>query len=510
MLSSRKVAVALALLFALHVAVFGWRSLVAERNLESGDPDALNYITVARNLSEGKGFVQSAPGFNQPGLWDEQFSPDFPPETRHSHSVAYPLAIFAFAEITRLPHATAALLLSVLAYAASIALVFIVSRQLWGTAAALLAAAVFPFELRNLFLRAWTETLAVPTMLATFALLIGNPSAAKTAAAGLLSGFAVLIRTGMIPLPVVGALACAFRREKAGRCLAIFAAAAAVPLFGKFIGEGIRYSTYTKLKLMSLSESLAGFAREAADEFAILAALSALALWRRWKSQGAVFPLNWRGGEAALWMWLAIYFAFLVVGAMNFYFGSPANSSRYRDPMEAVMVALYAGLAARVCAGHRNLPTVAAALFAISMTVGIIRDAKVLVEVRDVSDAARIENSALLRWVRDNVRRDDFVLGDDAESLPYYFPERVPNAVAFDQFPLVVHLSESKVDAVVRARCGKFGRAFMILRPDKSERYGDFIGGLTKKEPAQNYALLADLEDGVVYEMTHCAAPVGG
>ena len=500
----RVVAFALAILFLAHVAVFGWRSLAAERRLSN---DSFNYVTVARNLSDGKGFVQSAPGFNQPGFWNRQFSPDFPPQTRHAHSVAYPLAVFAVAEAVRLPHADAAFLLSAFAYALSIALLFALARRLWGVSAALLAAAVFPFELRDLFFRAWTETLAIPALLATLALLAGNSSAPKTIAAGILSGLAVLTRTGMAPLPVVGALACVFRRESAKRRLALvalFALAAAAPLAGKFIGEGVRYSGYTQLGLRPLADNFADFALASADNFAVLAALAALALWRKRKIQGAVFPLDWRGAEAALWLWLAAYAAFLMTAAMNFHFGG-ITSSRFRDPMEAVMVALWAGLLCRILAGWKKLPVLAAALFAVSMTVGIARDAKVLAEERDASDAARIENSPRLKWVRENVRPDDFILGADVMDLPYYFPEKISSAVSFSPFPFNIHISESRTDSMVRARCGKFGRALMILRPGRNpDNFGEHIGGLMRKAPGPNHSLLADLEDGTVYEMTHC------
>lgn len=502
--SARKVAVALALLFALHVAVFGWRSLAAERRFS---PDAFNYVTVARNISDGKGFVQSAPGFNQAGFWGEQFAPNFPPQTRHSHSVVYPFAVFAFAEVVRLPHATAAFLLAVLGYFAAMILVFHIARQLWGVSAALLAAAVFPFELRDLFLRPWTETVAVPMMLGGLALLAKNPSAPKIAAAGILSGLAVLTRTAMIPTAIVGAAICAIRREKF--YFALFVVVAAIPLLGKFVGDGVRYSVMVEKTAGGLFEIFADFAKAAGDEFAVLAALSALALWRRRKSRGAVFPMNWRDGEAALWLWIAAYPAFLIAAAVVFHFESPAVS-RYRDPMEAVMALLFAGLVCRILDGWKKLPVFAAALFAVSMGVGMVRDAKYLAQGRDVSDAARIESSPRLAWTRDNVGADDFVIGEDAMDLPYYFPDAVSDAVSFSPFPFSPHVSELQVGAIVLARCGEFKRALLILRRGRPEKYGDFIGGLLRKDSPPNYSPLADLEDGMVYEMTHCkGAPAG-
>ena len=58
----RLAAAALAALFLAHVVMFGLRTVMAERRASS---DGMNYISVARNLSAGEGFVQSAPGQNQ-------------------------------------------------------------------------------------------------------------------------------------------------------------------------------------------------------------------------------------------------------------------------------------------------------------------------------------------------------------------------------------------------------------------------------------------------------------
>ena len=78
----------LSLLFAAHLIVFGWFSMTIERRVS---PDSMNYISVARNAIGGDGFVQSAPGFNQPTFWADHFSPDAPRKTRSTHNVGYSL-----------------------------------------------------------------------------------------------------------------------------------------------------------------------------------------------------------------------------------------------------------------------------------------------------------------------------------------------------------------------------------------------------------------------------------
>ena len=60
-------------LLAVHLLLFVWFSVTVERRVS---PDSMNYISVARNAVAGEGFVQSAPGFNQPTFWGEDFTPE--------------------------------------------------------------------------------------------------------------------------------------------------------------------------------------------------------------------------------------------------------------------------------------------------------------------------------------------------------------------------------------------------------------------------------------------------
>ena len=110
--------VLLGLLFAVHVVVFGWRSLTFDRRITG---DSMNYIGVARNLSAGEGLVQGAAGFNQPTFWERDFSPEFPAKTRASHNPGYSVLIAAAAAVTGLEHADAAFLLGMASYAAAVA-----------------------------------------------------------------------------------------------------------------------------------------------------------------------------------------------------------------------------------------------------------------------------------------------------------------------------------------------------------------------------------------------------
>ena len=70
----------LALAVAAYVGLAGYNSLTRTRNFS---PDSMNYVSVARNIAEGKGITQPALGFNQPHISLEVTLP--PPFTSQHH-----------------------------------------------------------------------------------------------------------------------------------------------------------------------------------------------------------------------------------------------------------------------------------------------------------------------------------------------------------------------------------------------------------------------------------------
>ena len=155
----------LGLLLVTHVGGFGWRAITYDRAITN---DSMNYIDVARNLSAGEGLVQSAVGYIQPRLWEQNVSPH---KSRAGHHPGYSVLIAAVGELTGLEHADAAFAINSIAYGAALTFGFLFASRLLGTAAGLLAVAFLAHQLRWIFLQAWTEPTVIAFLLALLALL---------------------------------------------------------------------------------------------------------------------------------------------------------------------------------------------------------------------------------------------------------------------------------------------------------------------------------------------------
>ena len=252
----------LSLLFAVHLIVFGWFSMTIERRVS---PDSMNYISVARNAISGDGFVQSAPGYNQPTFWAEHFSADAPRKTRSTHNVGYSLVIAAVAIVVRLEASDAAFLLSATAYGVALVAAFFFARRLWDFEAGLLAAGTLAIALRREFLYARTDPIAIALFLVMLALLAQRVTYRRAATAGVLAGCVLLVRgAGMAPVALLGAVACLLATEHRVRLLLLYAVGVLLPLPGGSVGNGQVYptqlssvSTYTSQT--SLAQLVANF-----------------------------------------------------------------------------------------------------------------------------------------------------------------------------------------------------------------------------------------------------------
>ena len=524
----------MAALFALllaHAVVFGWRLMSAER---IASPDWFNYVAISRNLSEGHGFTQSAPGFNQPSFWGDRFAPDFPPRTDSKHSVLYPLLIAATAGASGLPHGDASHLASGLAYFAALALVFLLGFRLWGAGAGLLSAAVFawpwstpageqkdPFICSRagdwlptdwLFSCSLTESAGTAMLFGVLALLAKNPGGRAFLAAGALVGLAILQRTAMLPLVGVGALAALMRPAGQWRMLALFLAGAGVVGGLRALpGSGVAYDVYASIPMRSIPDLLRHHLIPiGAVPFLVLGALAAAAFWR--EDFGGLGGRRWRGrlreifsrfhGEILLLAWMAGHSVQVaaVASVVNFVgVGDP----RIVFSTKIAMAPLAAGLAWRALPGGRARTVLAAGVFALAMFTGIARDWGVLAEGRDVSDRARIASSEMLRWADENIRAGDFVMGEDVMEFPHYFSARVESAPSFSPYPFSPIVSEGRVEALVRHRCGEFGNYYLFTRRRGGD-FGPFLNGLRAGRSSAKTEVVAALADGIVHRLKHC------
>ena len=500
--------VLLALLFFVHVVVFCWLSVAAIRRVS---PDSMNYIAVARNVVAGEGLVQSAPGFNQPTLWDEDFSPQFPRKTRASHNPGYALVLAGIAAATGWDAADTAFLLSAVSYAAALAAGFLLARSVWGDGAGLLAAAFLALVLRRTFLYAWTEPIAIACLLAMLALLAHGATPRRSIAAGLFAGLALFVRSGMLPVLALGGLACLLEHEHRLRRLLLFGAGASVALAGMFTGDGHVYPPHAFVEVgwispRALVAMAVEFVRRTRWDLAVLAVLGLCAWWRARRDGLPIVPDRARNGCILAVAWVGGCSVFLVTAHAMLNEVFEPFSERLLVPVRAVLVVCCGGLAWQALAA-RWRPIVAAAAFAASMTVNIGYNAAVLASGREDSDAARIAESARRRWVAEQTGPTDFVVGTNLVDLPYFI-RQAPDVASFGRAGYFEHVSRQQLEAVFLARCEEYDDLYLVLHragPDAARQYGDFVARMSGGRPAPAYALVAGLSDAWVYRFTGCA-----
>ena len=529
------VTILLGLLFLGHVGVFGWRAITFERRLTG---DSLNYIDVARNVSAGEGLVQSAVGFNQPTFWDRDFSPDFPDKTRASHNPGYSALIAAVAAVTGLEHTAAALAIGATAYAGAVVFAFLFASRLAGIGAGLLAAAFLAHQLRSIFLRAWTEPVALALLLAMLALLARSATPRRVAAAGLVAGLALLVRNSMLPLLALGGLACLLSGGGRRRRLLLFGAGASIALVGPFLGEGHVYPPQaiiaaSEFPRQELSKVLVDLLRHMRWDLAVLALLAGCAWWRAVRDGQPIVSNRARMAVllAAAWVtgWCVV-----LVGAQLATVTDPLGD-RLLAPVRAVTAIASALLLWRACCDRLRM-AVAVGAFAAMMAVAIAGDAiilgtndlaerlytssatilmgrdytgRMLSPDGDPSDFDRSLRSPRRRWIARNVTSRDFVTGAGTVDLPYHLRQQVPATVSFSASPYTASISGAKFDAIFLARCGRYDNLYLIL--SKLPRgWGQFALDLAAGAPVQpgtpaaNFLRVADLPESVIFRFTGC------
>ena len=498
-------------LLAVHLLLFVWFSVTVERRVS---PDSMNYISVARNAVAGEGLVQSAPGFNQPTFWEDDFIPEAPLKTRSTHNVGYSLLVAGVARVTGLEASDSAFALSAVAYGLAIVSAFVFAQRLWNAEAGLLAAAALALVLRREFLYARTEAISIGLLLALLALLAGPTTLRRTGIAGLVTGVVLLVRgEAMAVVALLGVAACLMATEDRVRRLLMYGAGVILPLPGAFVGNGHVYppqlsSQSARFTEASVGQLASSFGQATAAIFAVLALFAVLA-WRRSRRDGApLWRPDGRTGMVLAAVWIGGYSAFLFAARMIIL--TDEFETRLLRPLVAVVALCCAGLFWRLLAPQwRSLVAVTA--FTASMLVNIGYNATLAATGYDRGTAARVAESARRSWMAANSRPDDFVIGQQVQELPYFLTSS-PAVASFSDAPYYPYLTREKVDALFRARCGTHRSLYLLLRlPEPGEtvedevvRSGPFIAPLVYGNPAVDYRLVADLADGRIYRYTGC------
>ena len=510
-ITERSVLPLLFLLFGVHLILFGWFSMAVERRVS---PDSMNYISVARNAVVGDGFVQSAPGFNQPTFWSEQFSADAPRSTRSTHNVGYSLLIATIAVVARLEASDAAFALSTAAYGLALVTAFLFARRLWDLEAGLLAAGALAIVLRREFLYARTDPIAIALLLAMLALLARRATYSRALIAGLLAGLVLLVRgEAMAPVVLLGGLGCLLVPGPRVRLLLLYSFCTILTVPAMFVGEGTVYppqltSQSVRFPDASVAGLVVDFAGATLPILAPLAFFGALA-WRRARYDAApIICPNARPGILLAATWIVGYPVFLLAARLVVL--TDEFDDRLLRPLLAVAVLCSAGFLSRALAERWRL-LVATLAFSGSMLVNIGYNVTLVATGYDRSDHGRIAESARRSWIARHTGPGDFVIGQQVQELPYFIT-RSPDVASFSDAPYYPHVTKRQFDAFFRARCAKYNNLYLLLRRleddetpiDETNRSGAFVASLINGHSAPDYRLVADLDDALVFRYAGC------
>lgn len=487
-------------------------------------PDSMLYVDAARNFAKGRGLASNVFGLNQPGASLDASLPV--PFT--TYAPLYPIVIAGALRLG--PEAAeAALLVAALGWLAVVLLGWALARRAWGGAAGRLAAAllVVSAPLHESGTAAWSETLAVALLLASFLALparagerAGGRARAwdRLALSGLCAGLAFASRYALLPVTALGLVAVLVRGARAGawrRAIvdaAVWGVAALAPVAavlahnrladGEWLPSAGPSQVSFATNLGAALRVLLGGAFTAHPStavgivVAVALALATVLAWRRGTLRGLV-----RGRAGVLVAWAVFYFAVLVVTRTLRDF-DPIDG-RLLLPCGVTAAIVAAGLVTRAVTVPRGL---ASFVLVVALLVAGEREARVLSERYPRTTASEIAASPRLAWLAAHTSPADLVLGDDASDVMFYDRRR---AVAFWPDPSAEPPSLGRVHAYWNAHRVEYAQCFLVVSDRVmpggpwAGQFGPWFDGLAAGRDSVSAGLtrVAQLRDGIVYEL---------
>ncbi len=507
-------------------ALFLFNSLARVRNFS---PDGMNYVDVARNISQGKGITQSALGFNQPYF---PVNDDLPtPLTVHPPLYSLVIAGLTFLGIDA---ADGALVVAALAYGLFLVAAYALTARLRGRAGGLLDVALLVAyaPLVSRACGALTDTLGLLFLLLGLLLLTreGKSPAGRgwaALAAGLSFGLGFTTRYAMAPCLPLGLAAVAvsggYLRGDRRRVVALQAALLtlgfaipAVPLVarnvmltGHALGSPTLLVTYTAYEAAKAAfHSLAGRyfpwglgerAQELLLGAVLLGAVAGLA-WRR-RLGTALRSILLADGGYVLTLWVVAYSAFVIYGRTRTFFDV---NSRTMLPAAVVLIVFVAGLAATV-AGRRPALLGYAALALVG--AALVREVGLAAQPPAPTVEQVVAGSERLSWIATQTTDRDLIAGVDTFDVPFYLGRR--DVLCFQGLPYGERTSYDTLMTWVGRHRAQYERVFFILPTDDlspEERefiHGRFIADLAagRPEPYPKVRPYVRLADAAVFEV---------
>lgn len=511
----------------LFLVLFLYNSLTRTRHFS---PDSMNYVDVAKNISNGNGLVQSTLGYNYPFLFE--FDSEVP--TALTAQPPIYLMLIAFASRFSLTHADAALWISVIAYGLILVLTYLLTKRLYGNHVAYLtlgALLVFP-PLRIVSRFAWSESTALAFLIASLLLLVLvhelRPKWARIASflSGLCVGLAFATRYAFFPLFFLGFLSlilASVPRIQKLKILYLFSVAAIIPVF-IVLGNNLTSSGYFLPPALPSDRGLAENIKDAvlsvaggllfAEDRAIraqtvVAGLIFAGCTAALIAQRRLIPVIdyvlFRGRRYLLTLWAIAYLSVIVFQRTVSHFD--IIGTRLTVPSSVILFVLLIALLATTLQSQRFGWELTYILFASLILVSIANEILLIRDSPRVDSQSRIAQSERLQWIATNTDDNDLVVGDDIMDVPFYFDGQA--AVSFSPYPFTSHLTYDLLNEYADHNCHRYQNMYLILRrwnwtvQQYDYRYGQFISNISRGLLDRYPDIVQEdlLEDAIVFKI---------
>jgi len=497
--------------------------------------DSMNYVTVARNVWDGFGLVQSAAGYNESVLNAE--STLRPPLT--AQPPLFPLLIVAL-QVLGISFSTAALFVAALGYAAVLVTLNRLAVSLYDTTTGtmVLALALMCLPLRHVGTFAWSETVALGLLLASLRLLVLARERdagvnLTAAAAGLLIGLSFATRyASVVAVPIgVAFLFASLPARRRWAPAALYLAAfllIALPIIGRNVAVSGTLLGPTRLPSTTGaianagrvvhqglgtylgSDRVVGWSAFAGKQppdtgtqagllgLAACALVAAVVRWSRHDAPRQIANLLFSNGR---WLPLACSLGYFVVLVWQ-------RSMVHFDLIDVRLVApglvlLLVPAAALVFRAADRTPLSLVAAIALSLVV-VIDQGRLILSLPPRQNAAA--RPARLQWIETHTSANDLIVGDDSVDIPFLYPGH--EVVSFSFHPYSERLDYGRFTEWVCARAIRFDNIYFVFRhrTASEEDYGRFVSDVARGriDAYPGLTPVAELDDATIARLS-CA-----
>jgi len=504
--------------FALYVGLFVFNVVT---RIGRFSPDSMNYVNVARYITEGHGITQPTLGFSQPRINPD----DDIPAPLIAHPPLYPLLI-SWVSWIGVSAPVSALLVSAGAVALIFILVFQLAAGLYDERVALTSMGLLLFygPLRYIAGFAWSDPVAIALMLFCLLLLIRKSAAGIFVfTAGLLAGLAFATRYAFFPLLPVGAAFLIIRSPSAWRIRNIcfygfgFALVASSVWGHNFIAKGSLMPPSQRAPA-DLSETIATAFQSIFGRYLIglsptlqfcLFGLSLLVCAISLFKSGILRrtrELLLANNRYLLLAWSVIYLVFIVVERSAWFFGEDRAN-------EMLRIAAPAGIVLVICwtsllINGLNIPLSGISIIVVLLlSVAIWREARTMTQVARFDLQQQVRYFPRLAWIAAHTSNADLIIGEDTVDIPFFISGR--RTLSFSPYPITEYATYDLIESYSRRHCASFENVFIVLpNYDMSEeqwraKYGNFFAdlmfGYIEKYPG--ITLVQRLQDSFVFKV---------